>query len=53
MALRCSRDANSGTTPPYGKCVAICENTTLERICSPERTTEAAVSSQELSIPRM
>src|SRR5215469_10855113 len=33
--------------------MAICENTTLERIFSPERTTAAAVSSQELSIPRM
>src|SRR6185312_534405 len=53
IARKCSREASSGTTPPYGLCVAICEATTLEIICSPERTTAAAVSSQELSIPRM
>ncbi len=53
MARRCSREASSGTTPPYGWWVAICEATTLETTCSPERTTAAAVSSQELSMPRM
>jgi hypothetical protein len=33
--------------------VAICDATTFEIICSPERTTAAAVSSHELSMPRM
>src|SRR5215472_15746258 len=53
IARRCSREANSGTTPPYGWCVAICDETTFESSRSPERTTAAAVSSQEVSIPRM
>src|SRR5438067_6544748 len=53
MPRRCSREASSGTTPPYGWCVVNCEKTTLEAVCSPERTTAAAVSSQELSMPRM
>src|SRR5260370_40614634 len=53
IARRCSREANSGTTPPWGWCVAIWEATTFEMISSPERTTAAAVSSQELSMPRM
>src|SRR5215203_2443237 len=50
---RCSRDASSGTTPPYGRCKSICEAITDERISLPSRTTEAAVSSQDVSIPRM
>src|SRR5438874_11478322 len=53
MPRRCSREASSGTTPPYGWWVANCENTTFDAVCSPERTTAAAVSSQELSMPRM
>src|SRR2546423_14042008 len=53
MPRRCSREASSGTTPPYGWCVVNCEKTTLEAVCSPERTTAAAVSSLELSMPRM
>ena len=28
---RCSRAANSGTTPPYSECSRICEDTTLDR----------------------
>ena len=35
------------------ECVAICEEITFESNCSPSRTTAAAVSSQELSIPRI
>src|SRR5438046_1203673 len=53
MARRCSRDASSGTTPPYLPCVASCEATTEESTRSPSSTTAAAVSSQEDSIPRM
>src|SRR6476469_5957668 len=53
IARRCSRDASSGTTPPYGWCVAICDDTTFESTRSPLPTTAAAVSSHELSIPRM
>jgi len=33
--------------------VAICEATTFDKICSPERTTAAPVSSQDVSMPRM
>ena len=33
--------------------MAICEATTFDIVSSPERTTAAAVSSHELSIPRM
>src|SRR5262249_32070402 len=45
------RDASSGTTPPYGPCTASWDETTEERT-SPSRSTAAAVSSHELSIPR-
>ena len=40
-------------TPPTSCFLGGHGDTTLERICSPERTTDAPVSSQELSIPRM
>src|ERR1035437_143390 len=53
MARRCSREASSGTTPPYLPWVIICEATTEERTASPSSTTAAAVSSQEDSMPRM
>src|ERR1035437_2801244 len=53
MARRCSREANSGTTPPYLPWVIICEATMEERTASPSSTTAAAVSSQEDSMPRM
>src|SRR6185295_2428240 len=52
MARRCSREASSGTTPPYRACVASCEATTEDRIDVPSSTTAAAVSSHEDSIPR-
>src|SRR5262245_38398255 len=50
---RCSREASSGTTPPYFLCVAICEAMTFERTLTPSSMTAAAVSSHELSIPRI
>src|ERR1019366_6741625 len=53
MARRCSREASSGTTPPYLPWVIICEATTEESTASPFSTTAAAVSSQEDSMPRM
>src|ERR1035438_4317175 len=53
MARRCSREANSGTTPPYLPWVDICEATTDESTRSPSSTTAAAVSSQDDSMPRM
>src|SRR5437762_9397466 len=53
MARRCSRDASSGTTPPYLPCVANCDATTEESARSPSSTTAAAVSSHDDSIPRM
>ena len=43
----------SGTTPPYLPCVLICEATIEESTRGASSTTAAAVSSHELSIPRM
>src|SRR5262245_31222402 len=53
IARRCSRDASSGTTPPYFPWVLIWEATTEESTRPPSSTTAAAVSSQEDSIPRI
>src|SRR5215469_1172008 len=53
ICRRCSREASSGTTPPYLRCTSTCDATTLDRISRPSATTAAAVSSQEDSIPRM
>src|ERR1035441_4058028 len=53
MARRCSREASSGTTPPYFECVSICDATTEDSTASPFSTTAAAVSSHEDSMPRM
>ena len=53
IARKCSRDASSGTTPPYFECVAICEETTDDKIRDPSSTTAAAVSSHDDSIPRI
>ena len=50
--FRCSRDASSGTTPPYFLWMSICEETMLDRTMS-SLSTAAAVSSQEVSIPRV
>src|SRR5881396_1257584 len=48
---KCSRVANSGTTPPYSAWSWICEETTLDNT-RPACTTAAAVSSQEVSMAR-
>src|SRR5437867_983708 len=48
---KCSRVANSGTTPPYSAWSWICEETTLDNT-RPVCTTAAAVSSQEVSMAR-
>src|SRR5437762_428661 len=48
---KCSRVANSGTTPPYSAWSWICEETTLDST-RPACTTAAAVSSQEVSMAR-
>src|SRR5699024_8608641 len=50
---RCFLDAISGTTPPYREWVSICDEMTLEHISLPFFETAAAVSSQELSIPKI
>ena len=50
---RCSREAISGTTPPWRACRATCELMLLDSVCTPARITAAAVSSQLDSIPRM
>ena len=42
-----------GTTPPYGACSSACEATTFDRIAPVVVTTAAAVSSQDVSIPRI
>src|SRR6266853_614610 len=48
---RCSRVANSGTTPPYSAWSSVCEETTLDNT-RPACTTAALVSSQEVSMAR-
>src|SRR5947199_419118 len=48
---KCSRVANSGTTPPYSAWRWICEETTLDNT-RPVCTTAALVSSQEVSMAR-
>src|SRR5690348_18231463 len=53
ICRKCSREASSGTTPPYLRCTSTCDATTLDKISRPSTTTAAAVSSQEDSIPRI
>src|SRR5712664_1001484 len=53
ICRKCSREASSGTTPPYLRWTSICDATTLDKISRPSATTAAAVSSHEDSIPRM
>src|SRR3977135_4496220 len=53
ICRKCSRDASSGTTPPYFRQISICDDTTLDRTSRPSTTTAAAVSSQEDSIPNI
>src|SRR5450631_130945 len=50
---RCCRDATSGTTPPYSACTSTCDEITFERMCLPFSITAAAVSSHDVSIPRI
>src|SRR5262249_53973163 len=45
---KCSRAANSGTTPPYSACVSTCDETMFDKT-RPSCTTAALVSSQEVS----
>ena len=47
------RDATSGTTPPKRACRSACDETTFARISPAPVTSAAAVSSQEVSIPRI
>src|SRR5262245_20878524 len=48
----CRRDANSGTTPPYGAWTSSCEATTFESTRRPSARIAADVSSHEVSMPR-
>src|SRR3989304_6133843 len=48
----CSREASSGTTPPYRLWTGTWEETMLARRPAEESYTAAAVSSHELSMPR-
>ncbi len=50
---RCRRDATSGTTPPNRACSSACEATTFARISPSSVTTAAAVSSHDVSRPRI
>src|SRR3954469_26042541 len=49
---RCSREAISGTTPPYGRCAASWLDTTDDSTRPAPSSTAQAVSSQEVSMPR-
>ena len=53
MFSQCRLEAISGTTPPYLRCSSTWVEMTEERIFRPFSTTAAAVSSQELSMPRI
>ena len=53
IARRCSLAATSGTIPSVISCKLVCEATIDESICLPSTTTDAAVSSQDDSIPNM
>ena len=50
---RWRREATSGTTPPKRACMAACDATMLERITPSRWITAAAVSSHDVSIPRI
>ena len=50
---RWRREAMSGTTPPYRAWRSACEATTDDRTTPSTSTTAAAVSSQDVSIPRI
>src|SRR4051794_37083139 len=50
---RCARLAISGTTPPNRACRSTWLETTDERTVRPPQTSAAAVSSHDVSIPRI
>src|SRR5688572_422864 len=50
---RWRRDATSGTTPPKRACNAAWDETTFARISPSSVTSAAAVSSQDVSIPKI
>jgi len=52
MVVTWARPASSGTTPPKARCWSIEDSTTDEYTCNESSTTEAAVSSQLVSMPR-
>ena len=52
-ALRCSREASSGTTPPNGAWAAIWLDSRLASTRPSPSSTATAVSSHEVSIPRV
>ena len=49
----CCREASSGTMPPYWACMSIWVATTFEWMVRPSSMTAAAVSSQDVSMPRI
>ena len=49
----CILEAISGTTPANGRCASTWDATSLDRMAVPSRTTAAAHSSHDVSIPRM
>ena len=53
IASMCFLEASSGTTPPYGWCKAIWDDITDDKTFVPSITTDAAVSSQDVSMPRI
>src|SRR4030042_2409781 len=53
MVFICCLEATSGKIPPNLACKSTWEATILERIRRPSSTTDAAVSSQDVSIPRI
>ncbi len=53
IVATCALHAISGTTPPYLAWRCSWDATTLARVRVPSATTAAAVSSQEVSMPRM
>src|SRR5438874_5501425 len=50
---RCSRDAISGTTPPNGWCLSICEAIRFTRTVPSRSSSATEVSSHEVSMPRI
>ena len=53
MVRKCWRAATSGTMPPKRACISTCVATTFEWMFLPSSMTAAAVSSQDVSMPRI